>query len=219
MNCGVELQYRLVALRRGNNMFNKQKRTPNSIGVNQYDFNFRHEINIYSYLYGTHTDIKIENELEEQLKFDYYNDWKKYIQNKYDSYDSEKLMEFSRYLEHRIGRGKPERGYWNIVISAIMSLVTMVVADKVFDMLRIETAGGVISTILCYLIVAILIFIAFVLVAYIMIKLLIPLLDSNTKENFFIDYREIIESMVEEKVKQEKKNAKKKTKKKKCNKK
>lgn len=52
------------------------KRTSNSIGIKQYDFDFKKEKKIYSYLHGNKRKHK---GLDDEYKFVDYSEWKKYI--------------------------------------------------------------------------------------------------------------------------------------------
>lgn len=53
---------------------------------------------IYGYLAYYNIKDKDINNLENKLKFDSYKNWKKYISDKYDSYDIDKFQEFYRFL-------------------------------------------------------------------------------------------------------------------------
>lgn len=182
------------------------KRTPDSVGVEQYKFDFQKEKNIYSYLYGIHMRKRVEKELEEKLKFQHYSEWKEYIRDKYSDYDSKKLMDFSRYLEQRIRRGNPEREYWKICVPIIITVIITNLPQMLQNLLEFDFSGAPIwGIILCVFIVGVLC----ILLAYVIYNTVLPLWESNTKENFLIDYKEIIDGMILEKRNQEKKADKK----------
>lgn len=182
-------------------------RTANKIGEKQYHFKFKLEKNIYSYLWGLH----VRGELDDNLKFFYYKDWEQYIRNKYNNYDDETLIEFSKYLNQRIRHVKPDRKYWDMFIPIILTIVV----SKLFDILfKTQTWEWDNIPILCAIFVLLFISVSLVLpLLFISYNLLSLLYDNETEKNLLLDYKDVIEDMIKERKEKIKKIKKSKNKK------
>ena len=99
----------------------KQKRTFINIGKQNYDFDINLEKDIYSYLYALRR--KQNKSLDVNLKFECYREWKQYIEKKYEKFDSNRLMEFSKYLNCVLCDEKLTNSYWNICIPILLTIL------------------------------------------------------------------------------------------------
>lgn len=183
----------------------KEKRTFAGIGKKQYEFDLQKEKDIYSYMQGMR--VKKPKKLEEKLKFDSYCEWKKYVQNKYNGYDSKKLLGFSRYLKQGIRNVKPSKEYWNYFIPVLITLGVTKLFEVILKTKNIFADIPFLTGLLVYVIfMAMLFFFSVIFIIYI----LGPVFDNDTEENMFTDYKETIDEMLSQKSKQEKKENKKK---------
>lgn len=78
----------------------KAGKTLDEIGKKWHDFNFKYERAIYCYLCCNRNrliNMELRN-LNNDLKFEKYQQWNDYICNKYRNYSKGDLIEFSKYL-------------------------------------------------------------------------------------------------------------------------
>ena len=176
------------------------KRSFSSIGKEQYNFEYEMEKAIYSYLYGINK--RLHKKLKVELQFRYYDDWKRYIQNKYKAYDSKKLIEFRRYLCQDMRSEKPINEYWKICIPIVLSEIIAELLEMLINFQNIETEGNIVIVILAILLSLLIIMLPVICSIY---SLITPLWDSNTKENLLTDYKEIIDELISEKLLEESK--------------
>ena len=151
--------------------------------------------------------------MKEESKFCCYSDWKKYVNEKYSEYSSKELMDFSRFLNQGIRRSKPDREYWKmcipIVISFIFTNFIQMIIQASLEIQEADFSNMQFSGIAGYLGVGLLLLVILIIcLVYAFYRVLYPLWDSNMEKNLFIDYKEIIEQMMEEKLKKEKKQIK-----------
>lgn len=170
----------------------KAGKTLDEIGKRWYDFDYKLERVIYCYLCCCKIRVKHFardlRKLDEGLKFESYQEWKQYVCNKYQNYRTEELSEFSRYLNQRIRNKSPFNESLNILCTAVIALVL----TKVFEMfifnyeeLYMKFIGFISYIVLAWPL------------AYGVVRILYPIFDSNVEKNFFADYKEIIDEMIE----------------------
>lgn len=177
-----------------------QKRTFNNIGKQNYDFDINLEKDIYSYLYALRR--KQNKSLDEKVKFERYREWKQYIEKKYENFDSNRLMEFSKYLNCALGDEKSTNSYWTICIPIILTILFTKMLEMINELNAIEFDGEVI-----YAIVFIIIVLIFILVStiYMLCKIVTPLFEGNIRETMLLNYKEIIDCMYGQKRAEEQK--------------
>lgn len=172
----------------------KYVRTLNEVGNRKYDFDYIKEKQIYFYLCRLRQKRKNEKELEEQYRFGSYREWKMYIQNKYSRFDREELMEFSRYLNQRIRNTKPAQEYIKLVIPAIISWVITEFFRLILQDGKLAKFESIHEAIIYF---AIILLIGVGSVSVTFIKMSNDIWDQNMEENLCVDYKEIIDEMIE----------------------
>lgn len=176
----------------------KQKRTLDVIGKEEYNFDFQLEKNIYKNLCCIHVKKKHIRKLkQENLKFNTYSAWKKYIFNKYKNCNREQLLEFSKYLNQGIRNTEPSGKYWELVVPVIMTLVLTSFLNF-FGSVKLDLSGiPIIDILVCVVIIGIFIGIIPMVLTIVLIWNTIKLMfDNHTDKIFFIDYKEIIDEMI-----------------------
>lgn len=167
----------------------KQRRNIKSIGIEQYNFDFAREKNIYCYVCCSRLKKKELRTINSQYKFESYLDWERYVQNKYKNCSDDQLKQFSRYLNQNIRNVKPGKEYINICFPVIVTLAF----SKYLEYVGVFEWNSNILLVFIYVVIM------FALLLFIMILLsyiLTPLLDNNIVENMFKDYKEIIDDMI-----------------------
>lgn len=170
------------------------------IGKRYYDFNVAYEKNIYDYLCCNNNNKRVKN-----IKcYETYADWKKYIWAKYNTYSTEKLMEFSRYLNLQIRNHEPVCNAYNLTIPVVLTtiittLISLLHDEQLYQALENLSCGGWEKLMIMLVIemVCVAIFIKLV------ISVLLPLWDTNIEMYFFVDYKEIIDELVNDRFKKE----------------
>lgn len=179
-------------------MKRRRKKTLEKIGNDYYGFRFQLEKNIYCYLCCKHGKrIEVYRgirfcKLDEEQQFNTYHQWRQYVYNKYCNYTTEKLSDFSRYLNQMIRDRKPNRENGIIVITAVLTLLF----SKLY-----EKAEKYLSYILGYkygLGIIVMVF-ACMVIAILISQITFPVFDNSIEENFFRDYKEIIDDILSEK--------------------
>lgn len=179
-------------------MINKRKsgRTLDNIGKRWYEFDFQSEKNIYCYLCCDDTRRKKIKKLDGKLEFVSYSQWKQYICNKYENYNKDDLMEFSRYLNQRIRNIKPGREYLNIILPCFIPSISTIVYEWIIEPdLKISIQSGLNAVIYGVLITMSLIF----SMCSIAKKVFSPILENNIDANLLKDYKEIIDEIISKK--------------------
>lgn len=176
----------------------EKKKTFEKIGNDYYGFQFQLEKNIYCYLCCKHVKrIEVYRgirfcKLDEKQKFNTYHQWKQYIYNKYCNYTIEELSEFSRYLNQMIRDKKPNQENSIIVITVVLTLLFSEIYKKVekfiSHILEFKYGLGIIVMVCACMSIAI--FIS---------RITFPIFDNSLEENFFRDYKGIIDNMLGEK--------------------
>nr|WP_296093270.1 hypothetical protein [uncultured Dorea sp.] len=179
--------------------FGKRKRFC-EIGKREYDFDYEKEKRFYSYLCFQKTKKKkFESDLQklnkgrkgnEQYTFESYTNWKKYIVEKYksDKYSLETLIDFSAYLNWGSIRLHPGREGWSILSAAYVTLLFTEISKLLIPSCEINS----ITWVLIMLIILI------PLVYIVTLNVLSPIYDNNIVENMYIDYKKVIDELIEE---------------------
>ncbi len=170
----------------------KAGKTLDEIGKRWYDFDYKLERVIYCYLCCCKIRVKHFardlRKLDEGLKFESYQEWKQYVCNKYQNYRTEELSEFSRYLNQRIRNEKPINEGANILLTAMITLIFTEIFQVSISTYR-ESSKKIVWFVFVILLV--------LYVVYEIVKSLLTLFDNNVEKNFFVDYKEIIDEMIE----------------------
>lgn len=166
------------------------------IGKRWYDFDFELERTIYCYLCCGREKKRKIRKLDEKLKFESYQQWKKHIWDKYERFDKDRLCEFSRYLNQRIRNIRPNHEYWNIMATALLTLVITKIVD-IF--LNSQMNFKDIPAIVGVLLLPVLVVLPLVIIMY---QTFSPMFDTNIDENLFRDYKEVIDEIVKVKAKE-----------------
>lgn len=170
----------------------KAKRTLEYIGERWHNFDFKLEQSIYYYVCCLRGRGRTLRKLDKELKFESYQEWKQYIWDKYKSVDKDKLIEFSRYLNHRIRIIKPDHEYRNIVITVILTLVFTKLAQMDLNTkINFSDISGLVMFML-----GISIIIIILLLSLVIFQTFLPILNDSVEENFLKDYKEIIDEII-----------------------
>ena len=127
--------------------------------------------------------------MDNNLKFETYEQWKRYIFNKYQDYQNEKLIEFSYFLNQKIRDVKPRREFWDIIITVI---ITLNVEEFIED---ISNISG--TSILEKIWVLIALIVIMIVVVWFIIWIAGRKFDEVDEGNLYRDYKEIIDNMIE----------------------
>lgn len=172
-------------------MKNEKNRSISKIGKRRYDFDFELELMIYRYLCCHRIKTRVLKKMDNKYKFGSYKQWKQYIHSKYEKYNFDELVEFSRYLNLKIREIKPLQQYWILMIPIVVTLAFLQ-SIQFFIKMYVEYSYELFAQIILFLYA---ILIGFVIL--IMIKPLLQLIFVEDFEmNFLKDYKEIIDEMI-----------------------
>ena len=157
-----------------------------------YKFDIQQEQNIYTYLCKGKLRIKVSKKMSDDIKFETYGQWKQYIWDKYHNFSDEKLEEFSRYLNQCSRDIKPVYECWKMFISICLALMF----NTFFEFL-ISIGDFHFRSILEGVVIIGFVMIASGFFSYTIAKISMPLSDQEHERNFYLDYREIIDEMIE----------------------
>lgn len=174
----------------------KVKKQFDEIGKACYGFDSELELIIYRYLCRFHTKKKKLHALHNDLKFDTYRQWKQYVCNRYSNYRNEELMEFSRYLNHKKRCTSIFQIYWPIVAPIIISVLSSTVVQKAYDMYYDNYKNSSLFTLILQAFFILVVIIGLIISV---IKASYILLENSMEENFYTDYKEIIDEMIQQK--------------------
>lgn len=166
----------------------KKKSVINEFGEKYYHFNEQKELEIYNCLCFRKTKKKCD------IEYHTYSDWKNYIYNNYSEYTKEQLIEFSRFLNQKIRNVEPGHEYWNIMIPIIMT----VTVDKLFETI-VDVDQSYQATVPMIIIEMLIIIFTVAISSIFVNKIIEPLFDTCYKENFYKDYKEIIDEIISNK--------------------
>lgn len=172
----------------------KKKRSLNLIGKRKYDFDIKLEKQIYSCLCCSYGAKKAFKKLDAKLKFNSYHEWRQYVCNKYKGYHKKELIEFSRYLNQNMRNIRPLKEFWDLFVSIILTVLFTIGADKLLNFHLDYIKGSLLNFVIIYLLLLI-IFVSPILM--LIRQIIIPIFDNNIEENFFRDYKEIIDDMID----------------------
>lgn len=173
----------------------KAGKTLDEIGKSWYDFNFKSERTIYSYLCCNRNRIinkELQN-LSNDLKFEKYQQWKHYICNKYQNYSKDDLFEFSRYLNLMIRNINPIHEYSSITATVFLSVVFTAVFNFITGTYMDFSNNSVWIT---FLKTVLLVIPSVIFLTIFIIKMIYPIFDDHFDENFLRDYKEVIDELV-----------------------
>lgn len=170
-----------------------KKRNLKDLGENYYDFFWNTEETIYLYVCRKKIKKKNLKKLDTNLKFETHGQWEQYVRNKYDTYSKEKLMDFSRYLNQNLRDIKPDREYWKISIPIVLTLILENFFELIFEICKeqIVSFGDGIARIFATGIVCSYLFVACA-------NLVKNIWSTKEDEYFIIDYKEIINEMIQQ---------------------
>lgn len=168
----------------------KYTRSLELVGKRKYDFDSTLEKRIYSCLCCSYGAKKAFKKLDDKLKFSSYQQWKQYVFNKYEYYCKDDLIEFSRYLNQNIRNSKPYSEYWKIMLSVLLTISLTIILDAFLN-IHFKSTG----LILWVVIITVMLILVMAIVVIIM-QTLGPMLENNTEEYFYRDYKEIIDEMI-----------------------
>lgn len=156
---------------------------------NDFLFDNKREWYIYCFL----CDGKLKRREKRKISgllFERYNDWKDYITNKYQNYDSHQLIEFSRFLNHQIRESKSFTPIIIMYFSPVIAYYISFWGDKLNESYTIgDILVKFISIIGC---LAFLIAVAYKTYS-----------EESMKNGFYEDYKEIIDELIERKDKEQ----------------
>lgn len=170
------------------------KRKLNEIGIRKFEFNFHKEKNIYTCLCLVPGYRRILKEIEDEYKFGSYGEWKKYIEDKRKSSNKQDLMEFSRYLNQRLRNVKPVKQANEIFVSVALALVIEKFVEVLLESTEIVS---ITETRWEILIVYALIMLGIAGFVFVLWNLISPIWDYNLEENFILDYKEIVDNLID----------------------
>lgn len=150
-----------------------------------FDFNISQEKVIYKYVCRE----KIEHFRKKDLiyKFDTYAQWKNYVRNKYEPYNAESLMEFSRYLNYQIRRQPDLNGVFALCMAPLYTWII-----NFYFEVQVSNRLGIILVII--------IIPWFLLLVWMVKESLNMSSGDNMKRAFYEDYKEIIDELISEKL-------------------
>lgn len=172
---------------------NKKTRKLPLIGKRRFGFDIQFEKNIYCCLCCSHGSKKILKKLDSEFIFNSYHQWKQYIKDKYAFYDKKDLIEFSRYLNQNIREIKPICEFWNLFIPVILTILLTYSVNEIIRPVFAKTLFSFWSVIIIFLVLMVLIFLPLIIFTW---HVYLPLIDNNIEENFFKDYKEIIDELI-----------------------
>lgn len=176
----------------------KKKRTLYNTGKDYFDFDILDEQNKYDYLCFKDAKKAKKKKLDKKFWFAYYREWEKYIREKYQSYDNDKLNEFGRYLNQLIRSREPKKDYMYLLIPVLLAEIVRIMLDygTQFDF---QTSDWSITPWLIALRILIIIFICI----RIRESIFIPMFETSCQQHMLNDYKEIIDNMIYERKKTE----------------
>ncbi|MDE6750265.1 MAG: hypothetical protein K2K21_14570 [Lachnospiraceae bacterium] len=178
--------------------YKNTKKDFGKIGKRWHNFDLKSEKKIYCYLWFVRNGILKPQRLDNDLKFESYQQWKKYVNNKYENFNVGELIEFSRYLNQSLRIIKPTQEYMMIIMTALMTLSLSKLIDF-FVNRNIELSNIMLENIIRTVIYSIVFILS---IFFFVIPTFMPILKNDTEKNFLSDYKEIIDEMISEKMKQ-----------------
>ena len=162
--------------------------------IEEYNFNYQKEMQIYSYVCGHYMSKRKLKKLDSNLKFSTYADWKAYVENKYKNYPIAGLKEFSRYLNQKSRDMLPEQHWNELAIPVFLTLILEAVCRAIRDIedsVNISLCGTLIS------ILTILVMI--VILGIFVVKVVREIILNKEIDYLYLDYKEIIDGIIKTK--------------------
>lgn len=182
-------------------MCKKNKNEANFNNI-KFAFDMQKEKIIYKNLSFYNLSRSEKKKLSANMKFDSYMMWKNYIREKYSEHSVEYLEEFTRYLNHKIRRSNSFNSYWGLLIPVMITLLLNKFTEIYVDAMNIKFNYGpeplkdMLIVWLFYIVITVVVFTT----AFALIKQIInPTIDNEIENNLLIDYKEIIEEIIDEK--------------------
>lgn len=171
-------------------MSSRKIKNLNLILKNEYDFDDVLEKRIYAYL--CFRKIK-RNKLPKELQFNYYSEWEGYIKEKYKNYNSNKMEEFSKFLNLKINNLQFDNTYWHLTIPILLTIVTdfifaIIMKMQSFEIMQLPLWVNIV-------IIAIPIILSFIIIIMMIVYIFKPLIVNQNDSNFYKDYKEIIDKI------------------------
>lgn len=167
------------------------------IGQQRFDFYMAKELRKYKYFKGIKLKKRDWRKLESISLAKLPNshiEWKASIKKKYKSYSQSKLKEFSHYLDYMIYSGTTMNELNAIIGSVIASsLVSAMFAQMVSEQIELANWKNVISMIFTSL------YVSLILVGFVVFVVKYLMTDRKIANKFLIDYKMVIDSMIDEK--------------------
>ncbi len=172
------------------------------MGVKRFHFNQSEQLEIYYYVSGVEMTKEQWKKINEETipRFISYKEWKEYVWKKYEVYTLEKLEEFYRYLNIRKCENKGIREYSKLLASNFLTFIityclTGIMTDIFGKSFLKETTLilGLIETGIKGFIIGIVI----VFLVWFIIKIMPDYTEGIIHEQFYCDYQEIIQEMIE----------------------
>lgn len=171
----------------------KKRMSRKLVACKVYEFDEKLEKNIYKYLCFNNI---IGRKLIDKQKFVYYNDWKEYVEGKYEKFDKKMLIEFSRFLNLKINNMKFIYTYHYICITVVLSIVISMFFDFFVD---INSFSNIANSLVLIAVCTVIIVFVVVIMLIVIINLFQPLLSYYDDDFFYKDYKEIIDGIIENK--------------------
>ncbi|MDO4317614.1 MAG: hypothetical protein Q4C48_11320 [Lachnospiraceae bacterium] len=174
----------------------RRKKSIYDIGREKYNFDYQEEIIRYKALCCMHLERKEIKKLKFDKNISSYKDWKEYIRHKYEKFDKEDLMEFSRFL-NCVGRDEVlEHNFSLLLIGGLVTLIFTKIFEALMETIDILLVGGsdfILLRIVLYILMVLLLYAIVAVTMYFFAMK--PIRKKDTKENLISDYKEIIDEM------------------------
>lgn len=157
-----------------------------------YKFDIVQEQNMYKYLCTGKLNVKEMKKISADTRFNTYGQWKQYILDKYHDFSDQELVEFSHFLNQCLRKIKPVYEYWKMMIPVILTLIV----DKLFGFL-VSMGDFMLNSLVEAIVDCILVGGTLIFFVYLMAQIAMPLSNGENERNFYLDYKEIIDEMIE----------------------
>lgn len=173
----------------------RMRKSLSKIGENKFGFIVQEEVNIYKYLVCRKLRKRdIEKLREKGVLFNYYSEWEGSVINAHKSDDEEKLKEFSRHLEQRIRNEQIISQYIALAIPILLTAFLTTVLGMVLELFNQDLSGEpwwVGIMVICAGLFAAM------FVGYFFADFFKDMIDYQTREKMFVDYKNVIDKMIQ----------------------
>lgn len=174
----------------------KYRRELEEIGKTKFDFIQNDEKKYYSYVSCWPMKDRVKKKLEDKYRFDSFKRWKNYVRDKYMPYEIDMLIEFSRYLNQCIRVAESGYAYWNLFLPVMITLILTELFETLIGMKIDVTNNSMWVSFIAYLLCQLIIISVYMKLIKHSLE---PVRDNNIEKYLYIDYKEIIDEMIEEK--------------------